>query len=111
MLQNLLSNELIIPINDDEDLMRLAELISSPTDVGHSHMAFLVDDDLDLLRRDVPLLHQLPNVSASTVLGSIVDEDNAIVLVVLLQNRLQVVLVTHALHVVVTGNHDANRQL
>ena len=86
VFKDLLPNQFIIPVNDDEDLMRFTELISSPTDVGHGHMAFLVDDNLDLLRRDVPLLHQLPKIGTSVVLGSIVDEDDAVVIVVLLQD-------------------------
>ena len=111
MLEDLLANEFVVAVDNNKDLVGFAELMGSPLNVGHGHVAFLVDDDREFLRRDVPLLDVVPHVGAGSVFGGIVDEDDAVVVVVLLQDRLQVVSVAAVLHVVVAGNHHADRQL
>ena len=45
MLENLLSNEFVISIDNHEDLVRFAELMCGPVKIRHGHLPFLVDDN------------------------------------------------------------------
>lgn len=47
----------------------------------------------------------------SVIGGSIVNDDNSVILIVLIENRLQVVFVSEVFSVVVRWNDDAEGQL
>ena len=103
MLEDLLSNEFIIPINDHINFVGFAELVGRHIQVGHCHGPLFVDDYLDLLGGEVVRFNVLFHKGARIILGCIVDEDNPVVLVVLLDDGIHVVRVPVAGHILVAG--------
>lgn len=109
MLQYLPADELVISVDNDKYLMGLALFIGGPVDVGHGHSPILVDNNFQLLLRDLMLCRILLNNCSSAIIRSIVNKHDMIVRVVLLQNRVHVISYSITGIVVETGHNNTER--
>ena len=109
-LEDLLAHQLVVAVHDDEDLEGLAEVLRRPEDVGHGHHLLLVDYDGQLLLGYLVLPRVLPHPLAGAVGRVVVDEEDAVVGVVLLQHAAEVLEVAVLRDVVEAGDEDADGQ-
>lgn len=79
-------------------------------DVRDSSHSFLVDDQLHLLIADAVLSEEAFDEEARAVAGGVVDDDHVVVLVLLVEDRLQVELESEVLCVFIARNYDAEGQ-
>lgn len=110
-LKHLLAKELIVPTHNHSDILRAAVVENRIIDVGDCASALLVADESETSRRElIPRDEELDQVG-SAVLRGVIDEDSAVVAVVLVDDRLYVVLVTIVLGIVSRGDYHAEGQL
>lgn len=110
--EDLPADEFIISIDNNKNVIRFAELEGCPSQVMHGPHLLLVPYDSVAFGRDLSLfLEVLLNLNSSLISGSIIDEDNMVVGVLLLQDGFDVLDVPVVFDVVVGGYHDAERQL
>jgi hypothetical protein len=57
------------------------------------------------------LEHKIGDLGGSSILGGIVYENNVVIAVVLLEDRVDVIQVSIRLHILETGHNDAEGQL
>lgn len=79
--------------------------------VGNSSKSFFVDDHLHLPLIDIVLLQEALDKEASVVGRSIIHDDHVVVGVLLVEDGLQVELVTEGLGIIVSGHDDTEGQL
>lgn len=108
VFEDLFTNELIIPVDDHEYFVRLAEFCGCPVQIGHRHLPLLVDHNLHLTLRDLAICGVLLDEFARPVIRGVIDEYYAIIAVVLLQDGVHVVEVPIFGRVVVAGHHHAD---
>jgi hypothetical protein len=107
----LLPEQLVIPAHDDGDILEGAVVDGGVVDVGNGGSALLVADEPEASVRElVPGDEELDEVGGA-IFGGVIDEDGVVILVVLVDDGLDVVLVSIVLRVVSGGNNHADRQL
>lgn len=84
------TNKRIVPINDNNNLTRLAILMNSQMNVRQSFLILLVYNDFNFLFRYVLFLQVLLDELAGLVGRTVVDVDDMVVIVVLHEDWVQV---------------------
>lgn len=110
-LEHLLSHQFVITIHKETDFIGFAVLGDGHVDVGHcSHLFFIGDED-DLAGQVFVLLEEVLDEGSGVIGGGVIDDHHPVVAVVLVEDRLQVVLVPEVLGIVEARNDDAEGQL
>lgn len=78
--------------------------------IGHSCHLFLVGDEHHLMFIFLVSLHEVADKGSGVVSGCIVNDDHAVIIVVLIEDGLKVEFVAEIFGVVVGGDDDTKRQ-
>ena len=111
--ENLPSKQLIISIHSQKYLFGLAEFLCRHSDVGQCSLLFLIFNNSETLGGNFSLIcnQKFLDLLSRSIGAGIVNEDNVVVLVLLHENWVDVELVPISFCVVVTGHHNAEREL
>ena len=110
-LQHVLADELIVGIQGNNHRVRGAVVVRSDVDVFQGSFPLFVLDVYIVFPVDVVEVEPLTVDLVAVVGGGVVDEDQEVVGVVLLEDRIEVVLDAELGVVVVARCYDAHRQL
>lgn len=106
----MLSNEFVITVHHVENLVEVAVLVSCVVDVLHGLKVLLVLNEDNFLLRNITPFEVTNDLLDTVIIRGIVDDDKAIVRVILRQNRFEVPDRTIFLGVSVGRRYDAGRQ-
>ena len=106
-----LSNQLIISIDIETDLIRSAKLNSRSMQIRYSCELFFVDNQLYLLLTDIVSSQIASYVQACLVRRVIINDDDMEIAVVLFEYAMNIPFVSEIFDIVVGWNDDAERQL
>jgi hypothetical protein len=110
-LEDLATYKLVVAVDNQEDVLGLAILLSRHAEVGHGSLLLLVlDDHVALRRQSGLLLEELFDLVSGVVGAGVVDEDDVVVGVVLHDDGLHVLDVPFECDVVEGRHHDAEGQ-
>ena len=111
MFENLATHKLIISINNYKYLVWLTIFLCSFVDIWHCHLPLLIDNDFEFLLWYFVLVCPFFNLLAGSIIGCIINEDNMIVTVILLDNRLHIFNMPIIIDILEAGDHNTNWKL
>jgi hypothetical protein len=110
-LEDLPTDQLVIAIHEEADLLRTAVVHDGGVDVGDGGDSLLIDDQSHPLLINIVLPEEAVDEEGGVVGAGVVDDDDVVVGVLLVEDGLQVELEAEGLGVVVGGHDDAEGQL
>ena len=110
-LEDLGADELVVTVDDVGDLVVVAVLVDGVVDVLHRRPVHVVPEEDELVPGDAAPLEVAGDVLEGHVGREVVDDDHAVVAVVLLQQRLDVPGVPVVGRVLEGGGHHAGVDL
>jgi hypothetical protein len=110
-LEDLPADQFVVAVDEEADLVGLAVLGDGHVDVWDCGHLLLIGNQDHLVGQVFVLLEEVLDEGGGVVAGGVVDDHHPVVAVVLVEDRLQVVLVPEVLGVVEAGHHDAEGQL
>lgn len=111
-LKHLPTYKQVIAINNNKQLLLLALIHGRIPQIWHCHLPLLVNNHLNpILILHINRLYILINHRPSVILALVINHHYMIIGIVLLEDWLEVVLVTIVLDVVESGDYDADWKL
>ena len=109
-LQNLPTDQLIITIDYQENLLRPAEMFGRHTQIWHGPHLMWIYDQFEPFSRDFCLvLHEKADLITSTISRGIINEDYMVIGIILHEYTAHIFEMALFGYIVVTGHHHTER--